>query len=51
MDRGVGGVGFEVIQGHHICNVPYYLLTQKVQYLRRRILLEQWDIMSKKFIS
>ena len=49
--QGGGGVGLEVIQGHHMCIVPYYLLTQRVQYLRRHILLEQWDIMSKKFIS
>ena len=49
--QGGGGVGLEVIQGHHMCIVHYYLLTQRVQYLRRHILLEQWDIMSKKFIS
>ena len=51
VDGQGGGVGLEVIQGHHMCIVPHYLLTQRVQYLRRHILLEQWDIMSKKFIS
>ena len=27
--QGVGGGGFEIIQGHHMCIVPYYLLTQR----------------------